>query len=51
VLLRAPADRQRLELQNGAMVTPASKAGAGVTREVSGLHTAGRDLPPGCCAA
>ncbi len=51
VLLLNPADQARLGVRDGDIVTLASAAGDGITREVPGLRVTTYELPDGCCAA
>ncbi|MGY3443591.1 MULTISPECIES: FdhF/YdeP family oxidoreductase [unclassified Bradyrhizobium] len=50
VVLMHPRDIDRFALREGAMVTLATAASDGVTREVGGLRVVAYDIPPGCIA-
>jgi anaerobic selenocysteine-containing dehydrogenase len=50
VVLMNPGDIERFALKEGAMVTLATAANDGVTREVGGLRIVAYDIPQGCIA-
>ncbi|QOZ37878.1 FdhF/YdeP family oxidoreductase [Bradyrhizobium sp. CCBAU 53421] len=50
VVLMHPGDIARFALKEGAMVTLATAASDGVTREVGGLRIVAYDIPQGCIA-
>lgn len=50
VVLMHPGDIARFALKEGSVVTLATAANDGVTREVGGLRIVAYDIPPGCIA-